>query len=121
MESIYEYGSRVGFWRLWRMFTARRMPITVYGVANAMARNPEAVAAMNEAGWEVATHGLKWIDYRDHPIEAERADVAEAIRIHAEVVGARPLGLYQGRTSPNTLRIGAEDGGFLYLADAYAD
>lgn len=121
MESIYEYGSRVGFWRLWRMFTARGLPVTVYGVASAMARNPEAVVAMTEAGWEIATHGLKWIDYRDHAIEAERADIAEAVRVHEAVTGSRPLGLYQGRTSPNTLGIGAAEGGFLYLADSYAD
>ncbi|MCW6509072.1 allantoinase PuuE [Lichenifustis flavocetrariae] len=121
MESIYEYGSRVGFWRLWRMFTARKMPVTVYAVASAMVRNPEAVAAMNEAGWEIATHGLKWIDYRNHTIEAERADIDEAIGIHTAVAGARPLGLYQGRTSSQTLQIGAQEGGFLYLADTYAD
>ncbi|MDX7950130.1 allantoinase PuuE [Lichenihabitans sp. Uapishka_5] len=121
MESIYEYGSRVGFWRLWRMFTERGMPVTVFGVASAMARHPEAVAAMNEAGWEIATHGLKWIDYRDHTPEAERADLDAAIGIHEAVTGARPLGLYQGRTSANTLRLGAQEGGFLYLADTYAD
>ena len=121
MELIYEYGSRVGFWRLWRMFKARQMPVTVYGVATAMQRNPEAVAAMNEAGWEIATHGLKWIDYRNHSYEAEKADVEEAIGVHAAVAGQRPLGFYQGRTSSNTLRIGAEEGGFLYLADTYAD
>jgi chitin deacetylase len=121
MESIYEYGSRVGFWRLWRMFTERNMPVTVYGVASAMARNPQAVAAMNEAGWEIASHGLKWIDYRDHTLEAERTDLDEAVRIHTAVAGTRPLGLYQGRTSVNTLALGAREGGFLYLADAYAD
>ena len=121
MESIYEYGSRVGFWRLWRMFTSRNMPVTVFGVASAMARHPDAVAAMNEARWEIATHGLKWIDYRDHAPAAERADIEEAIRIHENLAGSRPLGLYQGRTSVNTLRIGAEEGGFLYLADTYAD
>ncbi len=121
MESIYEYGSRVGFWRLWRMFTARALPVTVYGVANAMRRHPEAVAAMNEAGWEIASHGLRWIDYRDHTLEEERADVDEAVRLHTKVTGTRPLGLYQGRTSPHTLAIGAAEGGFLYLADAYAD
>lgn len=121
MESIYEYGSRVGFWRLWRLFTARGLPVTVYGVASAMQRNPDAVAAMNEAGWEIATHGLKWIDYRDATPEAERADIDQAIAIHAAVAGRRPLGLYQGRTSVHTLALGAAEGGFLYLADAYAD
>ncbi len=86
-----------------------------------MARNPEAVAAMNEAKWEIATHGLKWIDYRDAPPDLEAQHIAEAIRIHTEVAGARPLGFYQGRSSINTIRLGAEEGGFLYCADVYAD
>ena len=103
MESIYEFGSRAGFWRLWRMFTERRLPLTVFAIATAMARNPDAVAAMNEAGWEIASHGLKWIDYRDFTADQERAHVEEAIRIHAAVAGARPLGFYQGRCSENSL------------------
>ncbi len=105
MESIYEYGSRAGFWRLHRMFTERNMPVTVYGVAHAMMRHPDAVAAMNEAGWEIASHGLKWIDYRDFSAEDEAKHIAEAVRIHAEVAGERPHGMYQGRTSANTLRL----------------
>jgi OHCU decarboxylase len=121
MESIYEYGSRAGFWRLHRMFTERSLPVTVYAVATAMARNAEAVAAMNEAGWEIATHGLKWIDYRDQPAELEARHIAEAVKIHTEVAGARPLGFYQGRSSINTVRLGMEEGGFLYCADTYAD
>ena len=121
MELIYEYGSRAGFWRLHRMFTDRSVPVTVYAVATAMARNLEAVAAMNEAGWEIATHGLKWIDYRDTPPEVEARHIAEAVRIHTEVTGARPLGFYQGRSSINTIRLGMEEGGFLYCADSYAD
>jgi len=121
MESIYEYGSRAGFWRLWRMFTERKMPVTVYGVATALMRNPEAVAAMKEAGWEIASHGLKWIDYRDFSSEEERAHMKEAIRIHTEVTGERPLGWYTGRTSEHTNRLVAEEGGFLYSADSYAD
>jgi OHCU decarboxylase len=121
MESIYEYGSRAGFWRLWRMFTSRAMPVTVYGVATALMRNPDAVAAMKEAGWEIASHGLKWIDYRDFSSEEERAHMKEAIRIHAEVTGERPLGWYTGRTSEHTNRLVAEEGGFLYSADSYAD
>jgi putative urate catabolism protein len=121
MESIYEYGSRAGFWRLWRMFTGRNIPVTVYGVATALARNPEAVAAMKEADWEIASHGLKWIDYRDYAKEDERAHMREAIRIHAEVTGARPLGWYTGRSSINTLDLAAEEGGFLYSSDSYAD
>jgi putative urate catabolism protein len=121
MESIYEYGARVGFWRLWRMFTERRIPVTVYGVATALARGPEQVAAMREAGWEIASHGLKWIEYRDFSREDELAHMREAIRIHTEVTGARPLGWYTGRSSVHTLDLVAEEGGFLYAADSYAD
>jgi peptidoglycan/xylan/chitin deacetylase (PgdA/CDA1 family) len=90
MESIYEYGARAGFWRLHRLFTGMGIPVTVYGVATALARSPEQVAAMTEAGWEIATHGLKWIEYRDMPEAEERAHLEEAIRLHAEVTGARP-------------------------------
>jgi OHCU decarboxylase len=121
MESIYEYGSRAGFWRLHRLFAEREAPVTVFAVATAMVRNPEAVAAMNEAGWEIASHGYKWIDYRDTPPEQEARDIAEAIAIHTRVAGARPLGFYQGRSSENTVRLAAQEGGFLYLADSYAD
>jgi allantoinase len=121
MESIYEFGSRAGFWRLWRMFTGRKLPVTVFAIATAMARNPDAVAAMNEAEWEIASHGLKWIDYSDFTAEQERAHVDEAIRIHREVAGARPLGFYQGRTSVHSLDIVMHEQGFLYSADSYAD
>jgi chitin deacetylase len=121
MESIYEFGSRAGFWRLWRMFTARGLPVTVFAIASAMARNPEAVAAMKQANWEIATHGLKWIDYRDFSEDAERAHVEEAIRIHTELAGERPLGFYQGRTSAHSLDIAMHEQGFLYSADSYAD
>ena len=121
MESIYEYGSRAGFWRLWRMFTGRNIPVTVYGVATALARNPEAVAAMKEADWEIASHGLKWIDYRDYTKDAERRDMEEAIRIHTEVTGARPLGWYTGRSSLHTVELAAEERSLLYSSDTYAD
>jgi OHCU decarboxylase len=121
MESLYEYGSRVGFWRLWRMFTERDIPVTIYGVATALQRNPEAVAAMKEAGWEIASHGLKWIEYKDFSSDEERAHVNEAIRIHTAVTGERPLGWYTGRCSEHTLRLVMEEGGFLYSADSYAD
>ncbi|TAJ33592.1 allantoinase PuuE [Bosea sp. (in: a-proteobacteria)] len=121
MESIYEYGSRAGYWRLWRMFTERAMPVTVFAVASALARYSEIAASMQEAGWEIATHGLKWIDYRDVPKERERADILEAIRIQTELTGARPLGCYQGRSSENTIPLTMEEGGFLYTADVYAD
>ncbi|MFK8250380.1 allantoinase PuuE [Ancylobacter terrae] len=121
MESIYEYGSRAGFWRLWRLFTRRNLPVTVYGVATALMRNPEAVAAMQEADWEIASHGLKWIDNRDLGYAAEKAQFDEAMRIHTEVTGERPLGWYWGRTSEHSRRIVMEDGGFLYDSDSYAD
>ncbi len=121
MESIYEYGARAGFWRLWRMLTVRGIPVTVYGVAMALARNPKAVAAMREAGWEIASHGLKWIDYKDVSRADEKAHMDEAIRIHARVTGERPLGWYTGRCSENTLGLVMEEGGFLYSADSYAD
>ncbi|PWW01761.1 putative urate catabolism protein [Hoeflea marina] len=121
MESLYEYGSRSGFWRLWRMFTERNMPVTVYGVALAMQRNPEAVAAMREAGWEIASHGLRWLEYRDFTEAEERRHIAECVRIHTEVTGSRPLGIYQGKPSVNTLDLVMEEGGFVYSADSYAD
>lgn len=121
MESIYEYGSRAGFWRLWRTLTGRKIPVTVYGVATALARNTEAVGAMQEADWEIASHGLKWIEYKDFSRADEQAHMAEAIRIHTEVTGERPLGWYTGRSSEHTLDLVMEEGGFLYGADAYAD
>ena len=121
MESLYEYGSRAGFWRLHRLFTERRVPITVFGVARAMEMNPAAVAAMLSAGWEIASHGLRWIDYQTVPEATERAHIAEAIALHTRLTGSRPSGWYQGRTSPNTARLVAEEGGFVYDADSYAD
>ncbi|MDH3741465.1 MAG: allantoinase PuuE, partial [Hyphomicrobiales bacterium] len=121
MESIYEYGSRAGFWRLWRLFTQTEVPVTVYGVATAMERNPKAVAAMLESGWEIASHGLKWIEYKDFTKDDERTHMAEAIRIHTETTGERPLGWYTGRSSINTTDLVMEDGGFLYSSDSYAD
>ncbi len=121
MESMYEYGARAGFWRLWRAFTSRRMPVTVFAVAHAMTRGSEQVAAMREAGWEIASHGLKWIEYKDFSEADERAHIREAVRIHTEVAGERPLGFYQGRCSEHTLKLTMEESGFLYSADSYAD
>ena len=121
MESIYEYGSRAGFWRLYRMFSDRGLPLTVFAVAKALERNPEPIAAMKEVGWEIASHGLKWIDYKDYALADERAHVLEAIRLHTRLTGERPLGFYQGRASEHTMRIVMEEGGFLYAADSYAD
>ncbi|MEQ9240429.1 allantoinase PuuE [Roseovarius indicus] len=121
MESVYEYGARAGFWRLHRLFTSRDMPLTVYGVATALARSPEQVKAMKAADWEIASHGLKWIDYKDHTPDAERADMLEAIRLHTEVTGERPQGWYTGRCSVNTVPLAAETGEFDYISDTYAD
>ncbi len=121
IESLYEYGSRAGFWRLHRLFTERGLPVTVFGVAKAMQMNPEAVDAMLAADWEIASHGLRWIDYQYVPEEIERAHIAEAVALHARLTGTRPLGWYQGRTSPHTARLVAEEGGFVYDADSYAD
>ena len=121
MESIYEYGSRAGFWRLHRMFTEYGVPVTVFGVAMALARNPGAVAAMQEAGWEIASHGYRWVDYQHVDEATERAHMAKAIEIHERVTGERPTGWYLGRCSPNSRRLAADDGGFVYCADSYAD
>ena len=119
MESIYEYGSRVGFWRLYDLF--KNIPITVYGVASALARSPNHVHAMKSANWEIASHGLKWIDYKDYKEKDELSDMAEAIRLHTEVTGVPPKGWYTGRSSENTIRLAAETGNFKYIADSYAD
>ena len=121
MESIYEYGSRVGFWRLHRMFTERELPVTVFGVAMALARNLDVVTAMKEANWEIASHGFRWIDYQFVDEETERKHLAEAIEVHTLVTGERPLGWYLGRCSPNSHRLVVENGGFVYSADSYAD
>jgi putative urate catabolism protein len=121
MESIYEYGSRAGFWRLWRLFTSRNVPVTVYGVTLAMARNPEAVAAMKEVDWEIASHGYRWLEYKDFSEEAEREHIREAVRLHKKLTGSHPLGMYQGKPSVNTLRLVMEEGGFVYSSDSYAD
>jgi putative urate catabolism protein len=121
IESMFEYGSRAGFWRLWRMFTQRKWPTTVFGVATALKRNPEIVAAMKEAGWDIASHSLKWIEHKDMTEAQERAEIAEAIRVHTAATGSRPLGWYTGRSSINTNRLLMEEGGFLYLSDSYAD
>jgi putative urate catabolism protein len=121
MESLYEYGSRAGFWRLHRLFAERGVPVTVFGVAAAMAMNPAAVEAMLAADWEIASHGYRWIDYQYVPEDVEREHIARAIALHTQLTGARPLGWYQGRTSPNTARLVVEEGGFLYDADSYAD
>ena len=121
MESIYEYGSRAGFWRLHRLFTGMDIPVTIFGVAMALERNPEAVEAMLKANWDIASHGYRWIDYKNISEEIEREHIEKAIGIHTRVTGSRPLGWYTGRTSSNTQRLVQEAGGFLYDADSYAD
>ncbi len=121
METMYEFGARAGFWRLHRLFTDADVPVTVYGVATALARSPAQVAAMQEADWEIASHGLKWIEYKDFTPEEEREHLQEAIRLHTEVTGARPRGWYTGRCSVNTVNLVSEEGGFAYVADSYAD
>jgi peptidoglycan/xylan/chitin deacetylase (PgdA/CDA1 family) len=118
---MFEYGSRAGFWRLWRIFTERNIDVTVFGVATALRRNPEIVAAMKEANWDIASHGLKWVEHKDMTETEERASIADAIRVHTAATGAPPLGWYTGRSSMNTLRLLAEAGGLLYLCDSYAD
>jgi putative urate catabolism protein len=121
IESMFEYGSRAGFWRLWRMLTAHHIGVTVFGVATALKRNPEIVAAMREANWDIACHGLKWVEHKDLPVTEERAMISEAIRVHTEATGERPVGWYTGRSSINSNRLVAEAGGFLYQSDSYAD
>ena len=121
MEQIYEYGSRAGVWRLLRLFERCGVPVTVFGVAMAMERNPAVVEAFLEAGHEIASHGWRWINYQDVPEDVEREHMARAIAIHTHLTGGRRRGWNTGRTSPNTRRLVAEDGGFLYDADDYSD
>lgn len=121
MESVYEYGSRAGFWRLQRFFCERQIPVTVFAVTMALERNPAAVQAMLNANWEIASHGFRWIDYQHIEEAVEWEHLHKAIDVHARITGERPLGLYLGRCSPNSHRLIAEEGGFLYHADSYAD
>lgn len=123
METIYEYGSRAGFWRLKDLLTdvVGKGGVTVYGVATALARAPEQVKAMQEAGWEIASHGLKWVEHRDMSSEEERAQIREAIRLHTEVTGSAPRGWYTGQCSMNTINLAASEANFAYIADSYAD
>jgi len=121
MESIYEFGSRAGFWRIWREFTRRQLPLTVYAVGMALERNPEAGPAMVEAGWEVASHGYRWIDYHGMPIEEERRHFDLAIQAIERATGRKPVGWYTGRGSANTRRLVVERGDLLYDSDSYAD
>ena len=121
MESLYEYGSRVGVWRVLALFRRHKLPLTVYGVAMAMERHPAVVEALLRDGHEIASHGWRWINYQHVPVRTEREHMQRAIEIHKRLTGARPLGWYTGRTSPNTRRLVVEDGGFVYDADDYSD
>jgi putative urate catabolism protein len=121
MESLYEYGSRAGVWRVLRAFERRRLPLTIFAVAVAMRRNPEVAAALKELGHEIACHGLRWLSYQNTDIATERVHMAEAIAMLRETFGSTPLGWYTGRDSPNTRRLVVEHGGLLYDSDSYAD
>jgi allantoinase len=121
VESVYEYGARAGFWRILRLFTQRRLTLPVYAVGMARERNPAAARAMVEAGFEVASHGWRWIDYQDVPEDEERAHLQRAIAAIEQTTGRRPVGWYTGRISPRTRTLVVEAGGFLYDSDSYAD
>lgn len=121
MESIYEYGSRVGVWRILEVFRRYDVPLTVYGIAMALQRHPAVVEAFLKEGHEIASHGWRWINYQDVPLAVEREHMQQAIAIHTRLTGERPLGWYTGRTSPNTRQLVVEDGGFVYDADDYND
>lgn len=121
MESIYEYGARAGVWRVARLFRERRLPLTVFAVGMAIERNPEPILALRRDGHEIASHGYRWIDYQWVSPDVERAHIQQAIEVHERILGERPYGFYQGRTSPHTRRLVVEEGGFVYDADSYAD
>lgn len=121
MESLYEYGSRAGYWRLHRLFQEYDLPVTVFAVAMALERNPEVIDSMQSAGWEIASHGYRWIDYQFVEEGIEREHMMRAIDIHERLTGTPPEGWYLGRCSPNSHRLAAEYGGFTYNADTYAD
>jgi len=121
MESLYEYGSRAGVWRLLDLFERKQISLTVFAVAMAMERNTDVVDAMLGAGHEICSHGYRWINYQDFPIDVEREHMQRAIEIQQRLTGERPLGWYTGRTSPNTRKLVVEDGGFVYDADDYSD
>jgi allantoinase len=121
VESNFEYGSRVGFWRIMELLNGAGVPATVYAVGMALERNPMAAAAMARSGFEVACHGQRWLDYQSVPAEAERADMLRNIEVITRLTGQRPVGWYTGRPGPNTRRLVVESGAFLYDSDAYND
>jgi len=121
MESMYEYGSRRGFWRLHKLFQEKKIPVTIFGVAMALERNPEICEAIKNGDYEVASHGWRWIDYQNVKKSVEKKDMKLAIKTLIKIFGERPLGWYTGRCSPNTRDLVFEDGGFLYDSDSYSD
>ena len=121
MESLYEYGSRAGFWRLHKLFQEKKIPITVFGVGMALEKNPEICKAIKDADYEVASHGWRWIDYQNIKKSEEKKHMKLAIQTHKQIFGERPNGWYTGRCSPNTRDLVMEDGGFLYDSDSYND
>jgi len=121
MESLYEYGSRAGFWRLHKLFQEKKIPITIFGVGMALEKNPEICKAIKDAGYEVASHGWRWIDYQNIKKTEEKKHMKLAIQAHKKIFGERPYGWYTGRCSPNTRDLVIEDGGFLYDSDSYND
>ena len=121
MESLYEYGSRRGFWRLHKIFKEKKIPVTIFGVGMALAKNPQICKALMSSNYEVASHGWRWIDYQNIKKSEEKKHMKMAINIHTKIFGERPLGWYTGRCSPNTRDLVFEDGGFLYDSDSYSD
>ena len=121
MESIYEYGSKAGFWRLDKLFKENKIPVTIFGVGLALKQNPEVCNAIKNGDYEIAAHGYRWIDYQDIKKSVEKKHMQQAIKIIKDIFGSRPLGWYTGRCSPNTRDLVFEDGGFLYDSDSYSD
>ena len=121
MESIYEYGSRAGFWRLHKLFKDKNIPVTIFGVGLALEQNPEVCEAIKNGNYEVAAHGYRWIDYQDVKKSIEKKHMQQAIKTIKKIFGSRPLGWYTGRCSPNTRDLVFDEGGFLYDSDSYSD
>jgi len=122
MESLYDYGSRAGFWRLHELLTRKKVPCTVFAVGMALERNPEVCRAMaSTENWEIASHGYRWWDYQNVDTQTEREHIARSVQIHKELIGKRPVGMYQGKPNVNTRKLVIEEGGFLYDSDSYSD
>ena len=121
MESIYEYGSRIGFWRLDKLFKEKKIPVTIFGVGLALKNNPEVCEAIKKGNYEIAAHGYRWIDYQNVKKSIEKKHMQQAVKTIKDIFGSRPLGWYTGRCSPNTRDLVFDDGGFLYDSDSYSD